>query len=272
MDKSIHYSLAVIRSWDVNFNIFYSCRINKMYTIINHNKLKNVFLKFVNDVFFWVEIEKLIINNIIDLSQNFIYYFPGLFHLGCLSRFFFDIYLREFDNYIIQFSRSVSLKKFFFKKLNFVNLLNNSVDSTIKFYCYYPIRLNIILAKFLNLRFLFIQKHLSLTNLIYKLKYFVFSKYFNYVRYLDYFILGLSSSISFSVILKKKIFNFIRSSLHLDLSSFNLFLKNDNINFATYVIKLTNLSDINYLSVSRIKSNKKYFLRILQRVNFYLRF
>ena len=153
-DKSIHYYLAVIRTWDVNFNLFHSYRISRSFKKVHYNKLKNIFLKFVNDLFFWMEIEKMIKNNIIDVSGNFVYKFVSDFQLGCLSRFFFNIYLSEFDNYILKFSRGLVFRRIYLKRFK--------VSKKNKLSGYFPVQLEIFLKLLLGSCKIFYRDHIVL--------------------------------------------------------------------------------------------------------------
>lgn len=95
-----------------------------------------------------------------------------------------------------------------------------------------------------------------------------------YTRFLDYFVLGLSGSDSFCFGFNKELNMFIRTNLRFDISFNNLFLISDTILvFANFNIKLLKKLDKNNNFFAFLKSSKKYFGKIMYRLEIYkLRF
>lgn len=94
-----------------------------------------------------------------------------------------------------------------------------------------------------------------------------FSNYVYFIRYVDYFLLGFISSKNFCFYFNKLVSSYIKSCLHFDIKYSTIFDKFEkNIIFAGFNIKLFKTSELNYLFLSKSRSYKKYFFRILNKI------
>ena len=182
-----------------------------------------------------------------------------------LSRFLLDVYLFELDNYVLITSRKLSFFKSFclkgFPDFDHIDNLKN----------YSSVRLNDLLKNNLKLKHIYYKQKDFMQMTSKSLNFTVLLKFVSYVRFLDFFLLGIIGSLRFVSYFHKKIYSFIRSNLKFDLKNFNFFKSQESsINFLCYTVKLSSIVDLNYFSVSKVKSYKKYFLRVLQKVEFNL--
>jgi hypothetical protein len=90
-----------------------------------------------------------------------------------------------------------------------------------------------------------------------------------YVRYLDYFLLGIISSKKVLFFVEKKISSFIRSHLALDLKILNVCFSSDSpVLFLGFHIRLSRTSFV-AKSFSGLKNNKNYLRRLFSRNEVY---
>lgn len=90
-----------ISLWDTRVNFVLKCEFLQGFLSLNLNRLKNIFFKLINDVRVWNEIEKMINSNFVSFSKDYIYINKNNMGLNSLSFLLFNIYLSEFDFYLI---------------------------------------------------------------------------------------------------------------------------------------------------------------------------
>ena len=203
--------------------------------------------------------------NFLSISGVAIYETLNILDFSPLSRFFLDVYLFELDNYVLTVSRKVSFFKSFCLKGS------PDFDHIDNLKSYSSVRLNNLLKNNLKLKHIYYKQKKFIVMTSKKLNFTVLLKFVTYIRFLDFFLLGIIGSLVFASYFHKKVYNFIRSTLQFDLKSFKFFKSQGSfINFIGYTFKLSSIVDLNYFSVSKVKSYKKYFLRILQKVEFNL--
>nr|YP_009137058.1 maturase [Euglena viridis]AJF21611.1 maturase [Euglena viridis] len=261
---SIHFSVSVIRSWNPNLNFILSSQIIKSFDLINKNRLKNIILKTFKDNILWVEIEKMFVSHILDFSRSHIYQGSNNSTFSLLSHFLFNIYLNELDYYVFDL-----INKYNFNKKLFSNGIKSLTSFEVLLKQYTPIKLEKRLNNFKNIKVFNIEKYNSFGRFYSDsfLNNILFDKSIEYIRFLDYFIIGFVGSKNFVCGIQNKLTNFLKSSLHFDIKNLNLYLIHDSIYFGGYNIRLCNLNKLNYQFLSKLKSNKKYIPKILVRLD-----
>lgn len=195
---SIHYSLSFIRFLEKDINFILSITLLKFFREINKNRLKNVLLKSIGSVFVWVEIQKMISFSFLGFSNRFLCRGNKTFSL--LSEYVFEIYLEDF--YI--FLNDIFLKY----NQNF-------------FFVYPTFPLFFSPSKFLKINERFNLKETFILNYRnFSKKSYTFSKFkrcIESIKYKYHFLIFFYGSKNFSLFVKKKIFSFVKSSLHFDI-------------------------------------------------------
>nr|AKL78972.1 maturase [Euglena viridis] len=263
---SIHFSISAIRAWNSNLKFLLSFQILRSCDLINKNRLKNIILKTLKDNFIWCEIEKMFASNILDFSNKYIYQGFNNSEFSLFSNFLLNVYLNELDYYILDIMNKYNFNKKLF--LNSQTSLKSFKIYEVTLRQYIPIKLEKKLNSFKNIKFLNVDKYNNLRSFYsdYLINNILFDKSIEYTRYLDYFIIGCIGSKNFLLLIQNKLVNFLKSSLHFDVKDLNLYSIQDSIYFGGYNIRLCNFNKLNYLSLSRLRSNKKYLPKILLRL------
>nr|YP_010700440.1 putative group II intron reverse transcriptase/maturase mat2 [Phacus arnoldii]WCH63578.1 putative group II intron reverse transcriptase/maturase mat2 [Phacus arnoldii] len=259
-NSSIHLILEEIRSWDKNISFFLNARIIKGFSIINKNRLKNIFLKTIKDIKVWKEVDKMLIAGIINFSNNMIYKQHDFRSFNSLSYLLFNVYLSEFDIYVFSLSYYFNFKYLLFKKslLNRKKYIFFSRDLT-------PLKLTYGRLKFPALNYVLNNQTSGLSPNCCLLNYsnVSFQRSINYVRYLDYFFLGISSSRIFSLKIKSKLLSFLRGNLFFELEYFVLSWNFEkSIYFLGHNIYLSSTNSFSSFNF-RKKNKKKIFTRLI---------
>lgn len=111
---------SVVKSWDNDIDFFLELKILRSFNLINKNRLKNIFKRYVNDDSFWIEIEKMLNSGFISISNDLVYNCKASLDDSLLSSFLLNIYLKEFDDFVGNLIYKYNLRK------NFYSLGNNS--------------------------------------------------------------------------------------------------------------------------------------------------
>lgn len=262
LDYSVHYFINLIKNWGTGFEYFINSRLLKSLSIIHKNRLKNIVNKFTcNDTKMWLAIEKMIYLNMVSFSDPYIYRDNSAIRYSLLSNFLLNIYLLELDFFVTSFSTSYNIKSFV--ELNFKNYFEQLL-------IFKPVMFDKLALYNSSLRDLNTSKNTFIKKVYTRnvKDIIVFNRSIKYARFLDHFILGLSCSKNFAILLQKKLISFIRSNLHLDLeTNYLLSSKSDPICFAGFVFKSYTIDKLNYNLLSQLKTSRKYSNKILTRVN-----
>jgi len=220
----------------------------------NRNKLKNIFFLIFKDQFFWTELEKLFNLNFIGFTLDFLYGKNTFLRTNFLSMILFEIYLFDFDCFLIDLSLSFSSLKNIFSVFGY-----NQNSFTGVFF-------------FNSISLLFDKSTASLLNSkIYTFRTFnvnessIFVKKFFANRYKDHLLLSFISSHKFSSFVKTKILSFLRSVIGFDLRKF--YFTDQSFHFLGYKICCSYI-DSSFLFTSfffkpaSLRSNKKLFFRL----------
>lgn len=100
----INFLIQELRFWKFPLQYFLKCTLFHSFFSINKFRLKNIFLRVLNDSNIWYEINKMIDFGLIsffgkDVHKSFCYE-----DINSLSYFFFNVFLSEFDFYIFSFT------------------------------------------------------------------------------------------------------------------------------------------------------------------------
>lgn len=255
--------MNLIRTWNSEIRFFFTAQILKIFGKKQISKFKNIFFEFLPDNLLWIDIEKMISLGNITLISDKLYTSSNFLKYSPFSRFMLELYFIELDRFFIQLSSDFNMTKNLVFNFNGKTLIN-------KFF-YIPIKLqHLFSSSYVSLRVInkikFSDfKRFVMNNLIFIQKTFL--KNLNYVRYIDYILIGIISSKETCIYLERKILSFIRGNLILDIISSKFFPSNNS--FIPFLGFHIHLIDVNFKSFIVLKSNNKYFKRLLARTNCY---
>lgn len=215
----MHYIFQAIQSWNLNLSFFINAKVFLSFDFLNKSRLKNLFFCFVKNKRIWNEILKMINFRVISFSPKVFIYEDGYYSFNLLSVLLFDIYFTELDVYILNLSyrfnsRHISVSEFNFKKKD-LHKKNIYIKSL------FPLKFMQRTRNFFSL--------LRRKNSLILLK--LFEKNIKYVRYMNFFLLGLVGSKFLALKIKQKLISFINGNLHFDVSTCNVFSVFESQNF-----------------------------------------
>lgn len=269
--KNVHNIINSIKTWKPEVNFIITNRLSCLSTVEVRNRLKNIFLKVTKSINCWNEIERLLCTNNIPLFGDYIYQNVDLREFSPLRRFILEIYLIELDRYINQLLSNVSFST------NILTLILNKNEFHARFKfslinSYTPIKLNKLLTDRKNINLISRSKYSFIVSSLKGKMFESFSNFTHYLRYLDNFIFAVMGTKKFSYYTYEKISNFIKSNLHFDVYNYTFYKSFETkIYFLGYNIKLSETSKLKVDFISKLISHKKYFLRIMQKLELNVR-
>ena len=207
--------------------------------------------------------------NIVGISDYYIYKQEN----NCnLSRFLLDIYFSQLDAYIKKFSNSFNISKLLYLKPYFLRLFYKQNLVINKKYLPIKIRQSLLNCfNFNNLGYLKSKNFFLFYNKnFYRISFLYFFRHVYYIRCMDNIALGVVGSKSFAKFVNKKFQSFLRSNLHIDFFSANLYDSfSEKMFFLGFHIQLFISADQIDSFKSNLKITKKYFSRIYSRLVFW---
>jgi hypothetical protein len=260
--------IGFVKNW-INIKYFFSLDILTCFFNLQKNRLRNIFLFFFKDPFFFKEIEKLFDINLLGFSSEFVYEKDSILKTNFLSIVLLEMYFIDFDDFLFYLSIDFNSFKNLGSSFSYSDITN----------CHIPLKFELVVSDLLNLSNLFSFNFNSITFTRFEFSsYFV--KYFVNCRYKCHSLFGFVSSKKFLLIIKSKLIFFLRSVLFFDVKEFSISSKKIwflgfNIScFFTQIRKMHNSSIIAVLKkklCSRLNLIKKKFLDLfLFRIRFEL--
>lgn len=263
--SSAHCTVSMVKSWSTSIRFFLELKILRSFNLVNKNRLRNIFKKYVKNEYLWLEIEKMINCGSISISSDAIYNSGEYLGYSLLSSFLLNLYMNEFDSFVQNFAYKFNLRKDFYSSKNEINKSLFLYQNVLRKFS--PIKLESNLNYSVNMRNLISEKYDTLFNnfAINNFSPQIYKKTIHYVRYLDSILFGLVSSRNFVFFLQKKVQSFLKSQLDFSVKSTNVFdSKENHIVFLGFNIKVCSYEK--YYSSVRSFTSKKYFSKILFRL------
>lgn len=218
-NRSVHYIFRMIKNWNLNLSFFLNTKVLVSFEFLNKSRLKNLFFSFIRNKKIWNEILKMMNFRVISFSPRLFLYENGCYFFNLLSVLLFDIYFAELDTYVLNLSYQFNSKRVFVSEFNFEKKL--VAKKKIYLECLFPLKFTERTKNFLFL--------LNKKNSLILLK--AYEKNINYVRYMNFLLLGVVGSKVFALKVKRKLINFINGNLHFDLLGCNVFSVFESQNF-----------------------------------------
>jgi hypothetical protein len=130
--------------------LFLGIYLLRVFDVVNKNRLKNILRKYLVDDCLLTEIEKMFYSGIIDISNDFIYNSKEFLGYSLLSSFLLNLYMKEFDIFIISSISQYNFKKNFYRNIKNVDKHFITYHSMLK--RFFPIRSDIELTSIRNLK------------------------------------------------------------------------------------------------------------------------
>lgn len=207
--------------------------------------------------------------NIVGISDYYIYRNEN----NCnLSKFLLEIYFSQLDIYIKKFSTCFNISKLLCLKPYFLRFFYKQNLTINKKYLPIKIRRRLLNCfNFKNLIHLKSKNNLELYNKnFYQISFLYFFRHVYYVRCVENIALGVVGSKNFAKFVNKKFQSFLRSNLHLDFFSSNLYDSfSEKIFFLGFHVQIFISAVRSYSCNSNFKISKKYFSRIYSRLVFW---
>jgi retron-type reverse transcriptase len=262
---SAHNALQTIKSWPKNTVWLIKLDVEKAFDKVNHNRLKNIFLKHCPFHQIWNVIKKFIKADIIDFNK-LISSDLGVAQGSPLSPLLFNIYLTELDNFVEKLKAETFVpteykqqKKIINEYSRFQNKFSarEGIASSLEKYG----SPELVLEAFKKEKKEFYKKHGRSRGVD------TLSRSILYTRYADDFLIGIVGPKLFAVKTTKQIKTFILGNLKLNIKDTKIINRNEaGVKFLGFIVYLPQFRKKAKVKRSEIQSIKKYIKRSKARV------
>lgn len=211
---------------------------------ISFNVLKNIFVRYIPDLYFWGLINELLCLNF-QCLKNCFSSFRHFKEIRFFEYLVIEIYLKEVDKYLI----------FLFNQINFTkSLFSFKKGNLFKFVS--PRRIKTLSSLFISLHYLKLK-------VFYNRKVYFSTRAMCFKRFNNNLILSLLSSKRFSQIVMKNVKSFLQGNLHIYIFFFSLIYISSILYFMDYKIVFLVVFRKNYLEFR--KNFKVFFILTINR-------
>lgn len=209
-------------------------------------------------------------SNFISISDNSVYYKYYSFYFPILPIYLLNIYLKEADDFAYKICLNSSLGNFLFKSF----CLERELLGRDKLGNYIPLKLDYFITRLFKTRSIISERYNFLIKRYTRGKSLgnFFNRNVSFVRYLDFFLFGFLTSLTYTRRFYRKYLCFVRSNLHFDVKESKiLLLKDDLVYFLGFQVKLRKVFDKRYFTVFSTKKNETFTKKMILRFAFYKR-
>lgn len=263
--KLFNSVISIIKFWNTELNYIVVFTILRSFNLLNKFYLKNKFFKFVKNLFMWNQLSKMLMTNKIGISSNSIYNSMENFCISTISCFLLNLYLIEFDIYLEKLMFRYNFNKNFDQNSQ---LYDEKLFSHVKILnCFAPLKFVKNLLIFKKLKFFVSLKYTRFFDFFINNFHNTYNTnvYGSYVRYLDFLVLGFTSSKIFISFVLKKLQNFLQLKSNFNIKKLSIF--NSRQKNIIYLFYNLNLHDrYNKLNSSNLRTNALYFAKVFFRI------